>query len=553
MEESIYDAWYNYNMAGNFFAPHNLTNDPMIVAEVEARATDRDEGHSVSERTAHNEGESEQTNCDNGAGLSQDDDKFHILELNGTLAGNVEADENDNGKGKGKEEEHANNQSSAQRKNTHAAEEGSIAPDIEEDNAQRRRVVKDNREPNTPIPQARVFTPSAASTFTPSDYDPRKFNQHAQSADHIPTFPPPPLPTVPQLATGPLSHRDGLSPFFAHPANPFTPTAPGSQACDCDWPTVAELTSEGEGRIKRWDTTTSTTTPQSCFSHPSNPSNPFHPDNADADTEDDANLPFPPDRTNTSTNTNTNTNLGRFLPLPRLRNVIDPRLDITTLPDLTLFIPPCPSSEAPYSNDKNNDKDSGISNDDRISNGNDNDTAHDNGNGTVNGKSGTTPSLPWEVRAMAGERRWDLHGARRLWEVWGWRFEDEEEGWDWLVGGGGCGCGGGGGEGGVVMGEGEGEGVGVGIGVVMALGVLGGDEEGGGDGIEKGFVKGIERGVERGVGGEEGEGESEGEDEGEGGNEDEVRSEGGGGDDDDQGEPKEEGSGGHDDGDGEAV
>jgi hypothetical protein len=25
-----------------------------------------------------------------------------------------------------------------------------------------------------------------------------------------------------------------------------------------------------------------------------------------------------------------------------------------------------------------------------------------------------------------------LHGERRIWEVWGVRFEDEEDGWDWF-------------------------------------------------------------------------------------------------------------------------
>jgi hypothetical protein len=79
--------------------------------------------------------------------------------------------------------------------------------------------------------------------------------------------------------------------------------------------------------------------------------------------------------------------LGRFLPVPRLRNTIDPRLGLTDEQVECLV------------------------------------RAHGVGSG-----GGV---LPWEVRVMAGER-WDLHAARRLWEVWRARFEDEEDGWDWL-------------------------------------------------------------------------------------------------------------------------
>ncbi|EAQ83757.1 predicted protein [Chaetomium globosum CBS 148.51] len=346
-----YKTWCGHNVASNFFTPINFTDDPTIAAEAENRATDRDEGHVVLDQNGHNK--REQINCEDDTGLDK-------LELDGAPAGKGEAN------GKGKEEGYAKGiQLNVQNEDTHVRmEEGDNGPDIEESSAQPPGLtVEDNRRRKVPNPHAQVFTPSAASTFTPSDYNPCKFNQHTPSPGNIPMNPPPP-PAAPQLATAPLSHRDGLSPFFSHPANPFTPTAPGLPApdSDCDWPTVAELTSEGEGRIKRWDTNsnpnTNTTTPRSSFSHPT----PTDPNNNTDHLDTTTSLPNP--------------SLGRFLPLPRLRNTIDPRLDFT------------PTANNNNPNNPPNEAD-----------------------------ADATPSpLPWEVRAMAGERRWDLHGARRLWE-----------------------------------------------------------------------------------------------------------------------------------------
>ena len=85
--------------------------------------------------------------------------------------------------------------------------------------------------------------PSSISTFTPSDYDPRKLALKPK-----PPVPNPTPPRVPPLATLHLAHRDNLSPFFAHASNPFTPsTAPP----ECPWPTYAEYTSEGDQRVHR--------------------------------------------------------------------------------------------------------------------------------------------------------------------------------------------------------------------------------------------------------------------------------------------------------------
>ncbi|KAH6847856.1 hypothetical protein B0I37DRAFT_431713 [Chaetomium sp. MPI-CAGE-AT-0009] len=386
-EKAADATWCSHDVTGNFFTPDSSTNDLTITAEVENMGTDRDEEHFVFEPNGRERAGSERTECYDGAGLTQSDDMLDKLGFNGTLAGKMGAD------GKGKEEgDVKDDQLHVQKGDAHAREEESgNGSDTEDDNAQRWQVAEDKSQLNEPSPHPRASTPSAASTFTPSDYDPRKLNQHTPSPNNSTAPLPPPSP--PQLATGPISHRDGLSPFFAHATNPFTPRpGPGPPACDCDWPTVAELTSEGEGRIKRWDTTTSTTattTPQSTSSHLS------HPSNADLNFNPNPDTAYLPPFTITTTTLNLNPtpnptpfpsslphpNLGRFLPIPRLRNTIDPRLG----PE---YAPPPSEAEA--------------------------------------------LALPWEVRAMAGERRWDLHAGRHMWEVWGWRFEDEEDGWDWL-------------------------------------------------------------------------------------------------------------------------
>ncbi|KAK3293205.1 uncharacterized protein B0H64DRAFT_465302, partial [Chaetomium fimeti] len=382
-EEAAYEASRSRTVAVDFFTSDAPTNDPATITEVGNGGTNRDEGDFVFESNGDKEAGSERTDFNDGAGLTRSDDELDNLGFDWTLTGKMEGD------GRGKEEEHAkDNQIRLHSGDTHAMEEEERGngPDTEDDKVHRRQAAEDKSQPNALSPYARPFTPSAASTFTPSDYDPCKLNQHTPSFDNSTT--PPPPPAAPQLATRPLSHRDGLSPFFAHAANPFTPRpGPGPPACDCDWPTVAELTSEGEGRIKRWDTTTTTTiitttattTPQSTSSKPSHPSDTNPNPNPNATYL--PTIPLPPFTTTTIPFTTPFTipptpipqplpppNLRRYLPLPRLRNIIDPRLNLTP-------------SEAEA-------------------------LARDNG-GTV----------PWEVRAVAGERRWDLHAERRLWEM----------------------------------------------------------------------------------------------------------------------------------------
>ncbi|KAL2126030.1 hypothetical protein VTI74DRAFT_1923 [Chaetomium olivicolor] len=209
-------------------------------------------------------------------------------------------------------------------------------------------------------------SPSEASTFTPSDYDPRKLARSFTAPSILPP-PPPPFPT---LATAPLSLNDTLSCVLALP-NPFNPSAGCSEPV-CGWPSYAEFTSEGDGRVKRWGWEWDSDLAPSDHHHAS----------ADADDEEAA-ISLP------------GVGLGRFLPVPRFRDIVDPRLG----PGLT---------------------------DERL-------------RGYfltgVNGLGGVAGGVPWEMRLMAGER-WDLHAERRIWEVWarggGVRFEDEDEGWDLL-------------------------------------------------------------------------------------------------------------------------
>ena len=211
-----------------------------------------------------------------------------------------------------------------------------------------------NEAANPPSP-----APSSISTFTPSDYDPRKLKLKESN-------PPVPIPPqVPVLATLHLTHHGNLSPFFAHASNPFTPsTAPP----ECPWPTYAEYTSEGDQRIHH-----------------------YHP-NRDGHAD-----PFNMTSTDSYSAGGVGTGIGitmgqgmarRFLPVPRLAGRADPRL--------------------------------------------------------VGDREVVEGYIPWEKRMMAGER-WDLHGERRIYEVWARggrvRFEDEEVGWDWLEDGQGVGVG----------------------------------------------------------------------------------------------------------------
>lgn len=312
-------------------------------------------------------------------------------------------------------------------------------------NGTKHKVEKHNGiAPNYPVtaahtnPAELTTAPSEASTtstFTPSDYDPRKLNLNPTAFPIILTTP----PTPPHLAILHHALRDKLSPLFARPSNPFTPTRadlllllppchpalgkPSSsthhgrghhqdnqdernqgndrevkeeekeeeQGPDCPWPTYAELTSEGDARVKHH----------------------HHPDSGSAD------LLFCNNNNYNNASAGAKTGLGRFLPVPRLEGVVDPRLGELAM---------------------GTGAGTGMSGDD----------------GSSSGGGG----IPWEARAMAGER-WDLHAERRIWEAWGrgggWRLEDEVPGWDCVEGD---------------AGE-EAGGVGVGVGVRMARGLVG--------------------------------------------------------------------------------
>lgn len=231
--------------------------------------------------------------------------------------------------------------------------------------------------------------------FTPGHYNP-----HTNKVEYA--HGPPPVYRSPVLATLSLAQADGLSALFAQPNNPFTPFAPNTTAA-CDWPSAAELTSEGDGRIKRWDGDCTHALVAATVPHAPHPHTDTDMNTYTCDAFYPMTIPLPPGfTTNTTTSTTTTMmtadklretkqpppNLGRFLPVPRLREKVDPRLGYT-------------AQEVAW---------------------------------LVAGNGGQ--ALPWEAREMAGER-WDLHGGRRIWEVWarggGVRFEDEVDGWDLLA------------------------------------------------------------------------------------------------------------------------
>ncbi|KAK4101089.1 hypothetical protein N658DRAFT_534164 [Parathielavia hyrcaniae] len=280
-------------------------------------------------------------------------------------------------------------------------------------------------KPNHTAPdRSSTSTPSSSSTFTPSNYNPRKLAPNTwtqtQNWTKLQLKPPSSSPLdPPALATLPLTHRDGHSAVLARPNNPFTPASPENHSPPaCDWPTTAELTSEGDSRIKRCDPVTSTTSSSASpssgyYSHAYTYSDYFSIDDLNnqyhhhhhhhffPDTyPPDNTCTYPPD-TPTPTiptpeeTTTIGVTLGRFLPVPRLRNELDARLGL----DLGLALAP-----------------------------------HDTdaltlllARGCDSSGSGGAGLLPWEVRRMVGER-WDLHADRRIWEVWRVRFGDEEEG-----------------------------------------------------------------------------------------------------------------------------
>ncbi|KAK4241390.1 hypothetical protein C8A03DRAFT_30486 [Achaetomium macrosporum] len=158
---------------------------------------------------------------------------------------------------------------------------------------------------------------------------------------------PPPARLIP-LATLPLSYRDGLSPILCLP-NPFNPSTGVDP--ECDWPSYAEYTSEGDARVKQRcpKITITVTSPTGT-------------------TVELAQGPGPePGHAQQKEHS-----LGRFLPVPRLRAAIDPRLGLT--PDEVASLVACESN-----------------------------------------------SIPWEMRAMVPER-WDFHRERRVSEAWGRGF-----------------------------------------------------------------------------------------------------------------------------------
>jgi hypothetical protein len=252
-------------------------------------------------------------------------------------------------------------------------------------NAQRNTLNKPNNtaDDNNPVTTT-PSTPSSASTFTPSDYHPRKLASNKLKLNLHSSLPFSPF-IKPTLATLPLTHIDGHTAVLARPNNPFTPS---HHPPECDWPTTAELTSEGDSRIKRTDFV------------PVYDADPVFPDPYSMPYISPLQAPFgdlsmsmsgpgmmapaptlAPGPAPGVGQGQPAGNLGRYLPVPRLKNTVDPRLGLTQ-----------------------NEVDSLV-------------RAHG--------------GLPWEVRVMVGER-WDLHAQRRIWEVWRARFEDEEEGWDRL-------------------------------------------------------------------------------------------------------------------------
>jgi hypothetical protein len=281
-----------------------------------------------------------------------------------------------------------------------------------------------------------------ATRFTDTDDGKVPTPHHHNHAKPAGSFAPPPALTGLEHSLLPHALRDGLSPLLALP-NPFNPTATdihsnaataatapaASVGAECDWPSYAEYTSEGDGRVKRWET----------GDIPGHAQSQTY---GDAYATDDglnggygdeyghggyAAWPdfIPPFTSTTSTHysppplslfslshdtdgcTNAMTevpaasggergrsNPRRFLPVPRFRTTVDPRLGLTQQEVQRLI------AEA--------------------------------------GGGGSGENVPWEMRLMAGER-WDFHRERRLQECWGFEsFEDGEAeevgGWDALEG-----------------------------------------------------------------------------------------------------------------------
>ncbi|SPQ27543.1 3cfc0419-771f-4b82-ab9a-b66dea8ec750 [Thermothielavioides terrestris] len=269
---------------------------------------------------------------------------------------------------------------------------------------------------------------SSTSSFTPSDYrfapfrplyrqpngdittarhpnkgkgkDKRKSKLTASSSAPTETeIPfPPALTPLEETLLARTTYRDGLSPVLARP-NPFNAT--GTAQPECDWPTYAEYTADGDGRIRRRasdallastllqdDPAATTTTTNNLVALP-DPAPAIAPP-----TRRGAALPLPPAKIT-----------RRFLPIPRLRDVVDPRLPRDTATTTT----------------------------------------------TIPGVGGP---IPWEHRAPAGER-WDLHSGRRLREAWRRSSRRSSRA---SCSGFGCGCGSGNGNGRVWAGqEGGGE------------------------------------------------------------------------------------------------
>ncbi|KAK4120889.1 hypothetical protein N657DRAFT_700964 [Parathielavia appendiculata] len=137
-----------------------------------------------------------------------------------------------------------------------------------------------------------------------------------------------PPSTPPTLATLPLTYADGHSAILAHPNNPFTPSR---RPPTCDWPTTAELTSEGDSRIRRCDPVSASSyyyflsfSSNDTTTITNNNEPIFDDDKYTPDADADADM-APPEAGHGAGAWG---RLGRYLPVPRLRGVIDPRLGL---------------------------------------------------------------------------------------------------------------------------------------------------------------------------------------------------------------------------------
>jgi hypothetical protein len=216
------------------------------------------------------------------------------------------------------------------------------------------------------------------SSFTPTLYrtKPSAKGQGGGSSSRAnhPAAPVPPSGRRLPLATLPLSHNDGLSPVLALPS-PFNPSAALNP--DCDWPSYAEYTSEGDARVKQRTpkvnvaiTVTSpngTTTTTELAQGPVYPHTQSHGHHHHQQQQQ---------------HNHNDCSLGRFLPVPRLRAVIDPRLGLTA-DEVACYV------------------------------------AYE-GSGRI----------PWEMRAMVPER-WDFHRERRVSEAWDRGYAGARAWGDW--------------------------------------------------------------------------------------------------------------------------